>query len=550
MESGTRSLLREIPTELIVQTIVYLPLHDINSFRLVSKSTNALCKAQYVWKQLNLRDFNHIPAAIRENVKSNASNALDDTLYRQLFSLDSVRAVSWKPLIQGSQAIERREGQAMALWGGDKLVLWGGFCQDPYVYVWDTSIESPHWEMCPDRTNSAPWRRYGHTLTAVNDGTVYMFGGLLQGGYSEETDELYTLKFSDREGVVVDTPKQPHHFPPGPQESKRYCCEWELKTPSNGMMSATVDCSRGYQSAIYDSKRNNIVYFGGINCGGPTNTLMIYNVTENEWDIRPGSRDESITPCPRFGHSAQIYQDKLYIAGGYTGAGMFHLHDGDDMKDIWEYCLIQKEWKKLTFTNPIPPRCLGRCHTSALFGNKLIFFGGTMQASSRLYAFNIETRTWIIPKQYRDNSTRATANRISHSAALVGTDLYVFAGCDNRQRPQPVGLIFHMVPTDDGGSLASIQHNMQQRYMPHGELGLAQDSAEQCGKRGMKQKNSSVEVGEGAAVESPRGMACSWVLEEGPLLQVRSGRGGNARQEQSQERNGATGCWEFLMSLF
>ncbi len=42
-------------------------------------------------------------------------------------------------------------------------------------------------------------------------------------------------------------------------------------------------------------------------------------------------------PCPRWGHSASIVKDDLFIFGGFSGF--------DYLNDLWKYSLSKKKWQ-------------------------------------------------------------------------------------------------------------------------------------------------------------------------------------------------------------
>ena len=139
--------------------------------------------------------------------------------------------------------------------------------------------------------------------------------------------------------------------------------EWTLIKPTSGLIPPPLDsCSACLYKA--DDGRSYIVVFGGF-VGGTRgeywNQVLYFDIASKRW-ILPYSNenemeyDSEYAPAPRCGHSATIYNNKMYIFGGTNGEFRFN--------DIWVFDLVRKSWEKIN-TKENPP-------VISLFYNSLI----------------------------------------------------------------------------------------------------------------------------------------------------------------------------------
>ena len=128
-----------------------------------------------------------------------------------------------------------------------------------------------------------------------------------------------------------------------------------------------------------------MVIFGGFVDSGRENDLWEYCFTTGKWkEIEALTKEK---PCKRSGHSAVVYQDKMYIFGGVDD-------EINRLNDLWEFDLKKKTWKELKVENGPASR---NSHSATLFLNYMIVFGGMHDLTKELndlYAFNFTTQTW------------------------------------------------------------------------------------------------------------------------------------------------------------
>ena len=99
--------------------------------------------------------------------------------------------------------------------------------------------------------------------------------------------------------------------------------------------------------------------------------------------------DSSGAPPPsnRSLHTAVLHKDSLYIFGGYDGAVR--------VNDFYEFHFPTRRWVSLYSIDDTPP-CARDRHTAVVYDNSLYIFGG-FDGSSRkndFYAYNFDSQCW------------------------------------------------------------------------------------------------------------------------------------------------------------
>ncbi len=128
-----------------------------------------------------------------------------------------------------------------------------------------------------------------------------------------------------------------------------------------------------------------MIAFGGFVDSGRENDLWEYGFESGQWKkIEPITKE---MPCKRSGHSAVIYQDKMYIFGGVDD-------EINRLNDLWEFDLKKKTWCELKVENPPASR---NSHSATLFHHTMIIFGGMHDLTKELndlYGFDFQTQSW------------------------------------------------------------------------------------------------------------------------------------------------------------
>uniref|UniRef100_A0A672MCW2 Attractin like 1 n=1 Tax=Sinocyclocheilus grahami TaxID=75366 RepID=A0A672MCW2_SINGR len=250
--------------------------------------------------------------------------------------------------------------------------------------------------------SSGPLPRYGHSL-ALYWSDIYMFGGKLEMGASNVTDELW----------VFNIPKM----------------TWSQKSPSvpaHGLVYAV----EGHSAHIVELDNGDVVMvviFGYSSIYSYISNVQEYNIRTNTWlvpEIRGAIAQGG------YGHSS-VYDSgskSVYVHGGYKSlpANKYGLVD-----DLYRYEVQTRTWTILRESGY--PRYL---HSSVLLGGTLLIFGGNTHNDTSLsngakcfsadfLAYDIACDEWTVlpkPNLHRD------VNRFGHTAVTSNGSMYVFGG--------------------------------------------------------------------------------------------------------------------------
>jgi hypothetical protein len=376
-----------------------------------------------------------------------------------------------EPLLDGNVPV--REGADMCtLADGKSVYLRGGFCDDPLAWVFchaknslnawvPEAILQRNFHLRSELTQHE-MIVYGHRLSLLtDDDDVVQYGGCTMGGYRGMVPELHVSCASPTGSARLA------HVEPDAR-----CMPTSRNPPPLQLRTVTYDLyapqflPRAYHAQCCDSAKQRLFIFGGLlESGRVDNHLLVINVAqlmrtvarerllihqgfaldrdlarrtrENTWpEFVEGPATVLASIRPRFGHSMVCVRDTLYIAGGYTGSGMFALQDGIDLTDIHAYDLTSGTVRVISPRTNSISGFLGRCHTAVAFGPFIAYYGGTARYSARLVLF--DTRDSTIRKhdqgiEYSSSAQHPNRNhlvpRVAHAAALSGSLLVICGGC-------------------------------------------------------------------------------------------------------------------------
>lgn len=121
--------------------------------------------------------------------------------------------------------------------------------------------------------------------------------------------------------------------------------------------------------------------------------VHVLNTTTNRWIKHPVSNfpyieNDDILPYKRYGHTAVVYKDKIYIWGGRN-------HQ-ESCPKLFCFDTLYHCWTSPTTTGDIPFARDG--HTSCIWKNFMFVFGGfeehTNTFARSVHALNLETMHW------------------------------------------------------------------------------------------------------------------------------------------------------------
>lgn len=234
----------------------------------------------------------------------------------------------------------KRYGHTAVVYG-DKIYIWGGrndrascavlFCFDTIWHCWTA----------PNVTGNIPLARDGHTACVWNN-CMYIFGG-----YEEASDAFARTVF------YLDLTRM--HW--------RYVCTTGME-PSVRDFHTTVCIKNriylfGGRGTSYMNSFTNIIETY-------SNVLWYFDLTTFTWHKPDVTGD---IPCGRRSHSAFVYDDKMYIFGGYNAI------EGKHFNDLYEFDPSILRWRKIEAPGEEP--CERRRQACVLVGNRVFLFGGT-----------------------------------------------------------------------------------------------------------------------------------------------------------------------------
>ena len=115
----------------------------------------------------------------------------------------------------------------------------------------------------------------------------------------------------------------------------------------------------------------------------------MFHLENNEWT---SVMVEGNQPPPRAGHSAVVYNDKMWIFGGKS-------NDNDKMLDLWAFDFAKKTWELIDFIMDDDVQIASRSgHRASIYQDHMIIFAGIHEVTHELddmAAYNFKTNKWV-----------------------------------------------------------------------------------------------------------------------------------------------------------
>uniref|UniRef100_A0A8C2J270 Attractin-like 1a n=1 Tax=Cyprinus carpio TaxID=7962 RepID=A0A8C2J270_CYPCA len=283
-------------------------------------------------------------------------------------------------------------------------LMWviGGFTfnYSSFQMVINYNLESSTWDVIP--INGGPLQRYGHSLALYKD-DIYMFGGKLEAGSGNVTDELWLFDTRSR--------------------------SWSLRTPSPGLQVQPF-AVEGHTAHIVENRNGEpimVVLFGYSPIYSYLSLVQEYNIRTNSWSA---AETNGALVQGGNGHSS-VYDSSshsIYVHGGYKAlpVNKYGLVD-----HLYRYQVHTHTWFILKESG------LARyLHSIVLISGVLLVFGGNTHNdtslsngakcfSSDFLSYDIACDEWTVlpnPNLHRD------VNRFGHTAVVSNGSMYVFGG--------------------------------------------------------------------------------------------------------------------------
>ncbi|XP_056616392.1 attractin-like protein 1 isoform X2 [Triplophysa dalaica] len=283
-------------------------------------------------------------------------------------------------------------------------LMWviGGFTfnYSSFQMVINYNLESSTWDVV--QINSGPLQRYGHSLALYKE-EIYMFGGKLDPGPGNVTDELWVFNTNVR--------------------------SWSLRTPIP-LLHTQHFAVEGHSAHIVDNSYGEaimVVLFGNSPIYSYLRHVQEYNIRTNSWSV---AETNGALVQGGYGHSSVFDSSShsIYVHGGYKAfpANKYGLVD-----HLYRYQVHTRTWFILKEGG------LARyLHSVVLISGVLLVFGGNTHNdtslsngakcfSSDFLSYDIACDEWKVmpkPNLHRD------VNRFGHTAVVSNGSMYVFGG--------------------------------------------------------------------------------------------------------------------------
>uniref|UniRef100_A0AAQ5YU46 Attractin-like 1a n=1 Tax=Amphiprion ocellaris TaxID=80972 RepID=A0AAQ5YU46_AMPOC len=315
-------------------------------------------------------------------------------------SVPSTEAFWVLPSIKPSaQSLGRASHRALVHSGLMWVVGGYSFNYSNYHMVLNYNLETSTWDVVP--VNNGPLYRYGHSLALYQD-DIYMFGGKLESGSANVTDELWVFNIPRR----TWSPRKPAPPPPFALE---------------GHTAHVVE--------LADGEPVMLVFFGYSPIYSYSNKVQEYNISKwsNLWQVVSAG---GAVVQGGYGHSSVLDEASgcVFVHGGYKALtnNKYGLVD-----HMYRYHVHTKTW--LILRESGSARYL---HSVVLLSGTLLVFGGNTHNDTSLsngakcfsadfLAYDIACDEWSVlprPGLHRD------VNRFGHSAVVSNGSMYIFGG--------------------------------------------------------------------------------------------------------------------------
>lgn len=280
---------------------------------------------------------------------------------------------------------------------GDKIFSFGGYCSTEEYKDWEPipvhvlSTSTLRWSPVNYKKNDVvPFQRYGHTAVAYGD-KVYMWGG------RNNAVACNTLSCFDTKTLEWTTPTVTGMVPYAKDghsaciiKNKMYifggfeyltdqysqevhCLDLDLMEWTFIDAKGTPPSHRDFHTAIAYGDRM-YVYGGRGDMNSPYNSeeevycpeVFYLDIEKEKWIVtKPGGT----RPEGRRSHSAWLYNDCMYVFGGFNGNTRMHFND------IYRYSIKENNWLHINVGGLVP--CRRRRQACIVHKDKVYMFGGT-----------------------------------------------------------------------------------------------------------------------------------------------------------------------------
>eukprot|EP00736_Rhodelphis_marinus_P013577 Rmarinus@m.23354 len=246
------------------------------------------------------------------------------------------------------------------------------------------------WSRVEGIEGTPPTSRINHTAV-LRGSCMYIFGGA-DATHDYEVNDFYEFNFETRVWTAVKCTEDP-------------------------------PCPRSSHTAVLNDDK--MYVFGGSETEDfiGFDDLFEFDFESKIWKkiIYTGSG-----PCPRSIHTTVVYDNRMYVFGGFGRPRTVQGGEGQYFNDLYEYSFLNKQWTQIEATGDPPSP---RTEHTAVVHNELgcmYVFGGFDGASvfRDLYEYNFEHKHW----KKLDCGKHIPRERGGHTAVVHNDCMYIFGG--------------------------------------------------------------------------------------------------------------------------
>jgi N-acetylneuraminic acid mutarotase len=286
--------------------------------------------------------------------------AIGAALVISLIPMAYAQQMDWSPLEADAEPPARRSHAMAYDQGNNVIVVFGGYGNGSHLSdTWVLDMKTKSWKNMEPAGSPSP--RAATTMVYANSiGQTILFGGFGL-GHSVVSNETWAYDYANNTWELVETRVAP---------SQR---------ASYGM--------------ALDSKRDEIVLFGGFTELGYFNDLWVYKISEKEWlEI-----EQSGTLPAHRGAMSFVYDtrnDAFVMFGGFSAEGFF--------SDTWTLDAESKAWTEVQAQSS-PPPTRSRMVYDERAGISILFGGDTIPSEGhqgspipydKTWAYNYSEKNW------------------------------------------------------------------------------------------------------------------------------------------------------------
>eukprot|EP00090_Calanus_glacialis_P001090 TRINITY_DN10771_c0_g1_i2.p1 TRINITY_DN10771_c0_g1~~TRINITY_DN10771_c0_g1_i2.p1 ORF type:complete len:674 (-),score=159.36 TRINITY_DN10771_c0_g1_i2:91-2112(-) len=196
---------------------------------------------------------------------------------------------------------------------------------------------------------------------------------------------------------------------------------WAPVVPSPDSLAPSSRCKH---AACLHAQTGELYLLGGRNGNVALRDFWLYQPVAKRWEVVRGSGSP---PGCLQGHTMLEYKDVLYVFGGELS------FCNDQETPLWMFDIKEKTWHKYSTPKGVVTPKGRRGHTAVVFQDSMYIYGGYQDlrgSTSELWAFHFPSKTWHLVSQ---GGAADCPPRHHHSAVLHDSSMWIFGGMSDLQ---------------------------------------------------------------------------------------------------------------------